>query len=398
MMRLYRRLAAPLLFLSLLAAPSPAAAYSVLAHEAMIDAAWETHLAPLLAQRFPGTPPDALQKARAFAYGGSLIQDLGYYPFGSAFFTNLVHYVLSGAFVESLIRESTDVNELAFALGALAHYTSDNLGHPNATNRAVPILFPDVRADVGPEALYADSPKSHVMTEFAFDVLQIARGTFKSDVYQDLIGFEVAAPVLERAFLATYGMELESVFGDVDLAIGTYRWAASQVVPDVTRVAWEQKRDDILAANPGATQDTVVYAVTRRQFEERFGTTYRKPGFFARLVLAIFRVLPKIGPFKPLAFEPLTPETERMFLDSFDASVAAYRTSLAAVGAGPLMLGDLDLDSGEPPAPGRNSLADETYIELLEELERMPLTLATGILRAEIGAYVSGLGVREPLP
>jgi hypothetical protein len=394
----YRRLAAPLLFLMMLAAPSPAAAYSVLAHEAMVDAAWEQHLVRILSQRFPGTAPEALQKARAFAYGGSLIQDLGYYPFGSAFFSNLVHYVRSGTFVESLIRESTDVNELAFAVGALAHYTSDNLGHPNATNRVVPILFPEVRAEVGPEALYVDSPKSHVMTEFAFDVLQIARGTFKSDVYQDLIGFEVAAPVLERAFLATYGLELGSVFGDVDLAIGTYRWAASQVVPDITRVAWEQKRDDILAANPGATQDTVVYGVTRRQFEERFGTTYRKPGFFARFVLALFRVLPKIGPFKPLAFEPLTPETERMFLDSFDASVAAYRTSLDAVAAGPLMLGDLDLDSGEPPAPGRNSLADETYIELLEELERMPLTPATGILRAEIGAYVSGLGVRAPLP
>jgi hypothetical protein len=398
MTRLFTRRAAPLLFLWMLAAPSPAAAYSVLAHEAMIDAAWEQHLVRILSQRFPGTPPEALQKARAFAYGGSLIQDLGYYPFGSAFFSNMVHYVRSGTFVESLIREAADVNELAFALGALAHYTSDNLGHPNATNRAVPLLFPDVRAEFGAEALYADSPKSHVMTEFAFDVLQIARGTFKSDTYQDLIGFEVAAPVLERAFLATYGLELESVFGDVGLAIGTYRWAASQVVPDVTRVAWEQKRDDILAATPGATQETVVYSVTRREFEERYGATYRRPGLFARIVLAIFRVLPKIGPFKPLAFEPLTPETERMFLDSFDASVAAYRTSLDAVAAGPVMLGDLDLDSGEAPVPGRNSLADETYIELLEQLEELPLTPVTGILRAEIGAYVTGLGVRAPLP
>ena len=101
--------------------PHDARAYSVLAHEANIDALWETSLRPLLARRFPTATRDELAQARAYAYGGAVIQDLGYYPFGSRLFSRLVHYVRTGDFVEALLRESQDVNEYAFALGALAH-------------------------------------------------------------------------------------------------------------------------------------------------------------------------------------------------------------------------------------------------------------------------------------
>src|SRR5262249_39589757 len=159
--------------------------------------------------------------------------------------------VRAGDFVEALIRDSRNVNEYAFALGALALYTTDDLGHPMAVNRVVPIIYPELRAKHGAEVLYADSPTRHVMVEFAFDVLEVARGGFKSDAYQRLIGFEVASPVLERAFRDTYGLELEDVFGDADLAIRTYRYAVSRVVPDMTRLAWQEKRDEILAATPG---------------------------------------------------------------------------------------------------------------------------------------------------
>src|SRR5688572_10001096 len=299
---------------ALLAAPSSAAAYSVLAHEAMIDAVWQDHLAPMLKHRFPRTSARALRDARAYAYGGSLIQDLGYYPFGSRLFSNLVHYVRSGDFVEALVRNSRNVNEYAFALGALAHHASDDVGHPAAVNRAVPIIYPKLRAKHGTEVLYADSPARHVMVEFAFDVLQVARGAFRSDAYQDLIGFEVATSVLERAFRDTYGLELEDVFGETDLAIGTYRHAVSTIIPDITRLAWREKRDEIVAATPGITERNVMYTMTRRQNEDAFGTTYRKPGLLARFVVIIFKILLKFGPFKPLAFEPLTPETARMFL------------------------------------------------------------------------------------
>ncbi|HZM60693.1 MAG TPA: zinc dependent phospholipase C family protein, partial [Vicinamibacterales bacterium] len=303
----------------LIAIPSRTSAYSVLAHEAMIDAAWAEQLAPMLRQRFPRVSAADVARARAYAYGGSLIQDLGYYPFGSHFFTDLVHYVRAGDFVEALIRDARDVDEYAFALGALAHYASDNAAHPLAVNRALPIVYPKLRAKFGDEVLFTESPARHVMVEFSFDVLQVARGTFKADAYQELVGFEVATPLLERAFRETYGLELDDVFGNVDLAIGTYRHAASETIPDITRVAWREKRDEILAANPSVTEREFVFTMTRGDYERDYGTSYRKPGLFARLVVAVFKVLPKFGPFRPLAFTPLSGETERMFLDSFAA-------------------------------------------------------------------------------
>jgi hypothetical protein len=375
----------------MLSMPANATAYSVLAHEAMIDALWNDELAPMLKKRFPGTSARALTDARAYAYGGALIQDLGYYPFGSRFFSNLVHYVRSGDFVEALIRDSQNVNEYAFALGALAHHAGDNLGHPIAVNRAVPIIYPKVGLEHGPEVLYADSPSRHAMVEFAFDVVEVARGTFKSDLYQNLVGFEVAMPVLERAFRETYGLELRDVFGDTDLAIGTYRYAVSKIIPDMTRLAWREKRDEILAATPGITEQNFVYSMTPRQFEDAFGTTYRKPGLLARFLVTIFKILPKFGPFKPLAFEPLTPETEQMFRESFSASRARYLSELRAARRGKLALGEIDLDTGRQSVRGANSLADETYVDLLEQLAKTSFVDVPSALRRDINEhYASG--------
>jgi hypothetical protein len=354
--------------------PARVDAYSVLAHEAMIDAVWVDQFVPSLTRRFPGASEGQIQAARAYAYGGSLIQDLGYYPFGSKLFSNLTHYVRTGDFVAALMRDSRDVNEYAFALGALAHYTTDNLGHPIGVNRAVPVIYPKLREQYGAEVLYASSPSRHVMVEFAFDVIQVAKGVFKSDVYQDLIGFEVATPLLERVFQETYGLELKDVFGDVDLAINTYRRAASQIVPDITRVAWRDKRDEILAVMPNIREEDFVYSLSRQQYETKYGTKYRRPGLLARFIVFISKIVPKIGPFKPLAFEPLTPETERMVLESFEASRTEYQNSLVALRAGSLTLRDTDLDTGQRPAPRVNSLADETYADLVTALAKKKVT------------------------
>jgi len=365
--------------LMLVCTASSAPAYSVLAHEAMIDASWEQGIAPVLRQRFPSVSAEAIRKARAYAYGGSLIQDLGYYPFGSHLFTNLVHYVRSGDFVAALVRDARTVDELAFALGALAHYASDNEAHPIAVNRALPIMYPKLRGKFGDTVLFVDSPGRHVMVEFAFDVLQVARGTYKSDTYQDLIGFEVSKPVLERAFRETYGLELKDVFGDVDLAIGTYRRAASQVIPDVTRVAWREKRKEILEATPDVAEANVVYTMTRADYDKKYGTRYRKAGLLARFVVMVFKVLPKFGPFKPLAFTPLNTETERMFLDSFDRSGERFRVLLRAVRDDRLSFADTDLDTGKPPSPGVNRLADKTYVDLLEKLTKKKLVIPAAL-------------------
>src|SRR5436309_9991192 len=120
-----------------LCAARPAAAYSVLAHEANIDALWDNTLSKMLLARFPDATPEELLDARAYAYGGCVIQDLGYYPFGSHFFSNLLHYVRTGDFVNALIHGAENIDEYAFALGALGHYAADINGHPEATNRAV---------------------------------------------------------------------------------------------------------------------------------------------------------------------------------------------------------------------------------------------------------------------
>ena len=353
-----------------LAATTSAEGFCVLAHEAVVDAVWQDQIVPTLKTRFPDASESAIREARAYAYGGSLIQDLGYYPFGSRRFSNLVHYVRSGDFVEALVRHSQDVNEYAFALGALAHHAGDSLGHSIGVNRVVPMIYPKLRAKYGDEVLYADSPPRHVMVEFAFDVLEVARGAFKSDIYQERIGFEVAKPVLERAFRDTYGLELEDVFGDADLAIGTYRRAVSTIIPDMTRLAWREKHDEILAAAPNITERDVVYTMTRRQYEDAYGTTYRKPGFLARFVMMIFKIVPKFGPFRPLAFTPLTPETERMFREGFSAACERFRTSLRALRTGGMTVSDVDLDTGKRSAFGANPLADETYADLLEQLAK----------------------------
>src|SRR5262249_33413671 len=147
-------------------------AYSVLTHEEVIDILWQDGIRPLLKQRFPSATDDELKKAYAFAYGGSLIQDMGYYPFGNTEFSDLTHYVRSGDFILNLLSEASDLNEYAFALGALAHYSSDNCGHPTI-NRVVAIEFPKLKKKFGDVVTYADNPKAHIRTEFGFDMAQV---------------------------------------------------------------------------------------------------------------------------------------------------------------------------------------------------------------------------------
>jgi hypothetical protein len=364
--RLRSSLVCGLLLFCLGVPASPAHAYSVLAHQAIIDAAWDDAIVPLLRQRYPQITADTITRAHAFAYGGSVIQDLGYYPFGSKRFTNLVHYVRSGDFVEALIAEAQSPEELAFALGGLAHYACDNFGHPLATNRVVPMMYPKVRQKVGERALYADSPARHVMVEFAFDVLHVAGSAYDTEAYRKRIGFEVSKPLLERAFRTTYGLELKDLFGDEDLAIGTYRHAIGTIIPEMTRLAWEDKQDEILKRTPGAVRQQFVFSLTPAEYDEEYGTDYQKPGFFSRMLFYLLKVVPKIGPFRPLAFEPLTPEAERLFTESFDTARDRYLGWVAALRKGPLSLSNSDLDTGQPPDPSTNPLVAETNQELTE--------------------------------
>jgi hypothetical protein len=380
---------------ALLLTAAPAHAYSVLAHETMIDAVWDQQIAPLLRARFPRTTAEQITTARAFAYGGSVIQDLGYYPFGSHLFTNLLHYVRSGDFVAALLRDAGDADEFAFALGAMAHYCADNAGHPIGVNRSVPLIYPKLRAKYGDSVTYEEDPKRHVMVEFAFDVVQAAGGAYLPDAYRAFVGFEVAKPLLERAFRETYGLELKDLFLDEDLAIGTYRYAVAHTIPEMTRVAWKDKQDEIRKVTPQVQRDAFVYTLTRQQYESAFGTAYRKPGVLARFLAFLFRLLPKVGPLRALAFTPPTPESEQLFADSFRAARDRYRALLTDARDARVEIANTDFDTGRPVRWGEYALADETYLDLFEKL-KSPAAAAPAELRRELERFFAGADQQRP--
>jgi hypothetical protein len=368
-----------------MATASPLSAYSVLSHEATIDVTWDKVLEPLLKQRFPRASADDLIRARSFAYGGSVIQDLGYYPFGNKFFSNLVHYVRSGDFVEALIRDARDTDEFAFALGALAHYANDTSGHPEAINVTVPIVYPKLQHKFGNVVTYAQAPRQHVVVEFSFDIVHAVGGAFLPDTYKRFIGFRVATPLLERAVRETYGLELRDLFGDLDRSISTYRYAVSQIIPTLTEAAWRDKHDEIVKLLPAIDRSAFVFSYPRATFEQDYGRDYQRPGLFARFLGVLYRIVPKVGPLKPLAFKAPTPEAAELFAQSFRDATNKFRNEVNDLKDRRFEIRNANFDTGKPSRFGDYSLADETYGELLERLsdhkfQGTPVSLTRNII------------------
>ena len=366
--------------------PQSSSAYSVLTHEQVVDLLWQDHIQTLLLKRFPAATEDELRQAHAFAYGGCLVQDMGYYPFGNKYFSDLVHYVRSGDFVEALIKDSSDLNEYAFALGALAHYAADNSGHP-IINQAVAIDFPKLRAKYGKEVTYADDPKAHIRTEFGFDMVQVAKNRFTSDHYHDFIGFEISVPVLERAFSETYGIQLEDVFGNLYLAIGTFRRSISVVIPEMTRVALLARRDAMVKETPNFDKKKFRYYMSRSGYEKEWGTVYRKPGVGARILAFFLKFMPKIGPFSALSFKIPNTQTEDLYIKSIDTTVEDYTRLLKQVPGGDLQLPDMDFDTGKMTKAGEYVLTDRTYARLLDDLSKKDFKPITPELRDNILSF-----------
>jgi len=381
-----RRTLACMLIL-LCAWPRSLTAYSVLSHETIIDAAWKTDIRPLLQKRFPNASRDELRQAHAYAYGGAIIQDLGYYPHGSKFFSDLTHYMRCGDFVQALLRDAGNLYEYAFALGALAHYAADNEGHKLAVNLAVPLLYPKLRRKYGDTVVYEEDPAAHLKTEFGFDVVEVAKERFAPDAYHEFIGFEVAQPLLERAFRETYGLELASVLDNEPRAIGSYRHAISSTIPKATRVAWVLKKDEIQRDLPGMTRRRFLYNLSRASYEKNWGKDYRAPGPGEKLLAFLFRLIPKIGPLKALALHMPTPEAQQLFEHSFNATLAQYRSQLSDLDRGQLVLINDNLDVGAVTPRGQYHLADTTYATLLDRLARRNFTGMPAELRSEILSF-----------
>jgi hypothetical protein len=376
--------------------PFPLRAYSVLTHEAIVDTVWLDAMKPALLKQFPDATEDQLKEAHAYAYGGCIIQDLGYYPFGSRFFSDLVHYVRSADFLQALLDESKDLNEYAFALGAVAHYGADIEGHAIAVNRAVPLLFPKLRSKFGNVVTYGDDPASHLKTEFGFDVLQVARGHYAPQAYHDMIGFQVSKDLLDRAFQRTYGLTLKDLFRTLDLALGTYRFSVSRMLPNVTRTAWVLKRQEILKDKPTISRAQFLYNIRRASYEKEWGRTYERPGFGARFLAFVVRVMPRVGPLRGLSFKVPTPQTEKMFEDSFDAAVKRDRESFAEARTGILKAVNRDLDTGKTVNPGEYSLTDHTYDKLVAKLAAKKFEGVTPELRANILDFYAKMKTPDP--
>jgi len=377
------------LLIALLAFSPVCPAYSVLTHEEIVDLLWKQQIVPLLKARYPQTTDEELVKAHAYAYGGSVIQDIGYYPFGDKFFSDLTHYVRSGDFVENLIHDSQDVNELAFALGALAHYVSDTHGHPYV-NLSVGILYPELAQKYGPSVPYDVDHNAHLQTEFGFDVLQVAKNRYAPEDYHNFIGFEVSAPLLERAFYDTYGLKLNDVMPNEQLAINTYRRSVSQIIPETTKVALLVKGNQLQREIPDFNRQRFLYHLSKADYRKAWGAGYKQPGPGTRVLAALFKVVPKVGPFRAIDFKEPTAQTEDLYFKSVDQTTIAFRRALHQVARGALDAPEIDLDTGKPTALGEYPLADFTYRDLLDGLAAQNFANMTPELRDSILHFYSG--------
>jgi hypothetical protein len=373
---------------------STGSAYSVLSHEETVDMAWSRHIVPLLRERYPNATPDELRIAHSYAYGGCIIQDLGYYPFGSKDFSDLLHYVRTGEFVNNLLKDADNLNEYAFALGALAHYRGDTIGHP-FVGLATAREYPQLETRFGHFVSYYDSPTAHIRTEYGFDVVQVAQGHYVKDDYTNFIGFNVATPVLERAFKDTYGVDLKAVLKHEGLAINTYRYSVSTVIPEMTRAAVLHYGEQIQQKVPNFDRSHFVYRVNRVEYQHEWGKQYHKPGFGAHFIAFILKILPKRGPLSAFKLQLPSAADQKLYLDSMQSSVDSYEKDVDRLRVQPtpdrtLPLKDVDFDTGKATQRGEYPLADKSYAKLLNTVMHNKNAGISNDLRASLLDYYDG--------
>jgi hypothetical protein len=368
--------------------------FGILTHEAVIDASWEKLIVPLLKKKFPGSTSEQLQEAHAYVYGGSIIPDIGYHPFGSILFTHLFHYVRTGDFVEALIDEADSLNEYAFAIGALCHYIADSYGHPIGTNRAVPLLFPNLKKKYGESVTYEQARIKHVRVEYGFDVLQTAKGKYVSDSYHNFIDFKMSEPVLARAFLKTYGLELKSVFNSFPISVETFRFTVKSIIPEMTRDAWKIRKSTINKLNPLATEENFYYKMKRKDYNKEYGRKFSLKSAFLSVILGVF---PKVGPLAMFRFKEPTPEVEELYNKSFQIVVKNYTVALNRLMAGENSFQNVDLDTGNKISRDEYNHVNKTYAKLLLRLKKNKFENVDSDLKNNIIAFYTHKKADSPL-
>jgi hypothetical protein len=379
----------------LLAASEPATAYSVLTHEQLIDLSWTATIVPVLLTRFPSLTSAQLTRAHSYAYGGCVIQDLGYYPFGNELFSDLTHYVRSGDFVRSLFRNARTADELAFAVGALAHYVGDTAGHSRAVNPAVGVTFPKLRAKYGAIVNYAQAPYAHGQVEFAFDVNRLAKDDLPPAAYLRFIGLQVPRRQLAVAFHETYGLEIGDILGLYGSAMRTYRFGVRTFLPALAQAEVLLHRHKFPPETPGPQLAVYKRRLADLHTEAEWHQYRAKPGLGTYLLAGLIIVLPKIGPIRMLAIKRPTVATDEQYIESVNLSTKSLNFVLAHIADSQAHALDLpasvvpnrDLDTGAAVVPGGYPLTDETYAKLLSRVTENPTRPIPLGLKEDISRY-----------
>ena len=411
----------------------PVHAYSLLTHEQLIDLTWQRSIVPLLLSRYPTLTPEQLEHARAYAYGGCVIQDIGYYPLGDAFFSDLTHYVRSGDFVVNLFRNAGNADELAFAVGALSHYIGDSLGHPEATNMAVPIEFPELQKKYGSTVNYAEGAHQHVQTEFAFDINEIAHHRLAPVHYLRHVGLEVPTRQLALAFYQTYGLREDFTQGrSRRINVGAYRFAVRRFIPRIAYAVTVLHRSHGPADTSNAELQQLEREIAAVSQQNHWDQYRRRPGFGTYSLAGLIFILPKIGPVKLAAVKGPTEETEVAYIHSVvqsedllnrtlhrftpppppgpeAGSAAAADTHSDPSPSMPLPsppvaqeisretadprhpLKNRDLDTGSPVRPSGYRLTDDTYASLTHHLVAIPQQPIPPGVKEDILVYYANL-------
>ena len=349
----------------------PSYGYAVFTHEELIDLTWNDSIRPLLLKRFPHTTEAELEEAHAYAYGGCVIQDLGYYPFGKKIFSDLTHYVRTGDFMMALLHDAKTVDEYAFAIGALSHYVGDSIGHSAAINPGTALTFPKLAKKYGPVVTYEDAPHDHVRVEFGLDIAQICQKRYAPDAYHKHIGFRVSRSLLDRAFFATYGLRVRDILGPQRSAIESYRYAVRKLLPLFARGTVVILCNDLPQEIPNSRRAQFLSSIEKADYRKNWSSRYRSPGFTGHVVAVVIRIIPKVGFLKTLSIQAPTPVTEDLYINSMNRSVTVFRTLLARAGNDPhgeLDLANRDLDTGGGVRPGGYVLTDKTYAKLLSKV------------------------------
>ncbi len=387
----------------------PAPAYALLTHQHLIDLTWQDAIVPMLLSRYPHLTPAQLDMAKSYAYGGCVIQDIGNYPFGDEFFSDLTHYVRTGDFVLALFRNAHDANELAFAVGALTHYVGDSFGHSQATNRAVALQFPKLEARYGHSVNYAEGKHQHVQTEFAFDIDQIAHHRLAPLEYLRGIGINIPVHQLALAFYETYGITSDFSGAGHTINVRAYRMTTRKLIPRVAYALTEIHRNHEVAEPDTADARMIENQAAAVAVEDNWAAYRRKAGFETHLIAFLIRIVPKVGPLAMTAIKGPTAAAEADYMHSLVSSTSMIRNRLylftpvadrrpppAGVTGTPLPaqsedprhpLVNRDLDTGLPVKPGGYRLTDATYAKLLQRLTADPQQPIPPGIKRDVQAY-----------